>query len=183
MEKYNLSAISPSIVGCTWHVINGEMSTHAEYGGRSTRHCLVRPSSIETFCQVFTQASWQCFYSFLHARGGCGWGLDFCFAHYCAHQAATLAVDYNMVGYHLEFPSAESRQLSWFNDTHRALVTAGTNLTFPAIQRHVDMDFYAKQRLGHAYNLYVAQRYNCPESNNSLVGIWSCPNDGDDKKE
>ena len=173
IEKYNLSSISPSIVGSFWSVMNAEAGRHANYQGISTRHCLVRPTIIETFSQIFTKQSWQCFYSFLHYTAGRGWGLDFCFPQYCGHQSASLAVDYNMIGYHLE----KSHRTSWLNDTHRALLTSGTNLTFPKIYRQEDQEFYQAQRKGRAYNFYVARRYQCARSNNSLVGIWECPHD------
>ena len=176
IEKYNLSSISPSIVGGTWDVMNGELDLHANYQGRSTRHCLVRPSMIETFSQIFTKQSWQCYYSFFHASAGRGWGLDFCFAQYCAEQSAGLAVDYNMVGYHLELVTKDNSS-SWFNETHQALLTSGTNLTFPTIMRQTNMQFYKNDRRGRAQNLYVARRYKCAKSNNSLVGTWECPND------
>ena len=175
IEKYNLSSISPSIQGGTWSVMNGELDLHAHYQGRSTRHCLVRPSMIETYSQIFTKQSWQCYYPFFHAKAGCGWGLDYCFAQYCAEQSASLAVDYNMVGYHLEFFSKGNN--SWFNETHRALVTSGTNLTFPKIKRLRHLPFYKSQQKLPDTILYVARRYNCAQTNDSLVGIWECPHD------
>ena len=173
IEKYNLSSISPRIVGSYWSVMNAEGRRHAHYQGRSTRDCLVRPTIIETFSQIFTKQSWQCFYSFLHYTSGRGWGLDFCFPQYCGHQSASLAVDYNMIGYHLE----KSLCRRWLNGKYRALLTSGTNLTFPKIYRKEEQEFYHVQRKGPAYNLYVATRYQCARSNNSLVGIWECPHD------
>ena len=175
IERYNLSSISPSIQGGTWPVMNGQVDRHSTFQGRSTRHCLVRPTMIETYSQIFTKQSWQCYFTFFHAKAGCGWGLDFCFAQYCAEHAASLAVDYNMVGFHLEGRSHSS----WLNDTHRALVTRGTNLTFPKIKRHQHLQFYKTKKKGFAGNLYVARRYQCANANKTLAGIWECPNDHD----
>ena len=140
MEIFNLASISPGIVGSSWTMMNPDMNHHY-LDQESTTNCLVKVPMIETFFQIYTNKAWNCLYQFLNYKGGRGWGYDLCFSHYCANHGASLAVDYGMVGYHLE-----KYQLS-NNNNQLDEARKTTNLTFPTkIKRHLRMSFYDKDK-------------------------------------
>ena len=92
MNTHNLSSASPSIDGAHW----GQSSPK----WWPTNRCIVPVNFVEIFATLYSAATWKCMIRKVldHNNGG-GWCYDICVSKLCGGRHA---VDYTMVGYHLE---------------------------------------------------------------------------------
>jgi hypothetical protein len=89
MQQYNLSSISPSIMGAAWP------STLPQ------EPCLWHVHQIETFFQIFSRDLFNCWRSFMHYSNRQGFCLDLCLDQQLCPSISRLAVDATMIAYHV----------------------------------------------------------------------------------
>jgi hypothetical protein len=111
METYDIQVMSPGIVGDTWKY--AEIAKEMGLDG-----CIVEPSFIETYVELFTRDAWKCYYKMLHYTGSKGWWYDVSFKYKCPD--FRLGQDYSMTAWHMDRGRTQLPEFAEINGTDLA---------------------------------------------------------------